>query len=77
MRKWLQTKSGLTIGIGLGMSEPGDPKGDGFVRFGHMGHVNTQMIMALLGTVETGLRAIEYEHGSGALEAASEILSSI
>jgi hypothetical protein len=27
--------------------------------------------------VETGLRAIEYEHGSGALEAASEILSSI
>ena len=77
LRKWLQTKSGLTIGIGLGMSEPGDPKGDGFVRFGHMGHVNAQMIMALLGTVETGLRAIEYEHGSGALEAASEILSSI
>jgi alanine-glyoxylate transaminase/serine-glyoxylate transaminase/serine-pyruvate transaminase len=77
LRKWLQTKSGLTIGIGLGMSEPGDPKGDGFVRFGHMGHVNTQMVMALLGTVETGLRAIEYEHGSGGLEAASKILSSI
>ena len=77
LRKWLQTKSGLTIGIGLGMSEPGDPDGDGFVRFGHMGHVNTQMIMALLGTVETGFRAIGYNHGNGALEAASEILSSI
>ena len=77
LREWLQTKSGLTIGIGLGMSEPGDPQGDGFVRFGHMGHVNTQMVMALLGTVETGLRAIEYEHGRGGLEAASEILSSI
>ena len=25
LRKWLQTKSGLTIGIGLGLSEPGDP----------------------------------------------------
>lgn len=77
LRKWLQTKSGLTIGIGLGMSEPGDPHGDGFVRFGHMGHVNTQMVMALLGTVETGLRAIGYKHGNGALEAASEVLQSI
>ena len=77
LRQWLQTKSGLTIGIGLGVSEPGDPHGDGFVRFGHMGHVNTQMVMALLGTVETGFRAIGYKHGNGALEAASEILSSI
>ena len=77
LRRWLQTKSGLTIGIGLGMSEAEDPYGDGFVRFGHMGHVNTQMVMALLGAVETGLRAIGYKHGNGALEAASEILSSI
>ena len=77
LRQWLQTKSGLTIGISLGMSEPGDPDGDGFVRFGHMGHVNTQMIMALLGAVETGFKAISYNHGNGALEAASEILSSI
>ena len=59
------------------MSEPEDPHGDGFVRFGHMGHVNTQMVMALLGAVETGLRAISYKHGDGALEAASEILSTI
>ena len=77
LRQWLQTKSGLTIGIGLGMSEPEDPHGDGYVRFGHMGHVNTQMIMALLGTVETGFRAIGFNRGNGALEAASEILSSI
>ena len=77
LRQWLQTKSGLTIGIGLGMSEAEDPHGDGFVRFGHMGHVNTQMVMALLGAVETGLRAIDYKHGKGALEAASEILSTI
>ena len=77
LRQWLQTKSGLTIGIGLGMSEAGDPNGDGFVRFGHMGHVNAQMIMALLGTVETGLNAIGYKHGCGGLEAASKVLSSI
>ncbi|NCX71139.1 MAG: aminotransferase class V-fold PLP-dependent enzyme [Rhodobacteraceae bacterium] len=77
LRQWLQTKSGLTIGIGLGMSEPGDPNGDGFVRFGHMGHVNAQMIMALLGAVEAGLNAIKYKHGNGGLEAASKVLSSI
>ena len=77
LRQWLQTKSGLTIGIGLGMSEPGDPNGDGFVRFGHMGHVNAQMVMALLGAVEAGLNAIEYKHGNGGLEAASKVLSSI
>ena len=77
LRQWLQTKSGLTIGIGLGMSEADDPYGDGFVRFGHMGHINTQMIMALLGTVETGLRALDYKFGEGALDAASEVLSSI
>ena len=77
LRQWLQTKSGLTIGIGLGMSEAGDPNGDGFVRFGHMGHVNAQMIMALLGTVETGLNAIGYKHGCGGLEAAGKVLSSI
>ncbi len=77
LRQWLQTKSGLTIGIGLGMSEPGDPNGDGFVRFGHMAHVNAQMVMALLGAVEAGLTAIEYQHGNGGLEAASKVLSSI
>ena len=77
LRQWLQTKSGLTIGIGLGMSEPGDPNGDGFVRFGHMGHVNAQMVMALLGSVDAGLNAIEYKHGNGGLEAASKVLSSI
>ena len=77
LRQWLQTKSGLTIGIGLGMSELGDPNGDGFVRFGHMGHVNAQMVMALLGSVDAGLNAIEYKHGNGGLEAASKVLSSI
>ena len=77
LRQWLQTKSGLTIGIGLGMSEPGDPNGDGFVRFGHMGHVNAQMVMSLLGAVDAGLNAIEYKHGNGGLEAASKVLSSI
>jgi alanine-glyoxylate transaminase/serine-glyoxylate transaminase/serine-pyruvate transaminase len=71
LRRWLEQKAGLTLGIGLGMASPEDPKGDGFFRFGHMGHVNAQMIMALIGTVEAGLCALDIPHGPGACEAAA------
>ncbi len=74
LRQWTQRNIGLTLGIGLGMSTPEDPKGDGFFRFGHMGHVNGQMIMGLLGGVEAGLCALNIEHGSGALEAAAKVI---
>ena len=75
LRRWTQDTAGLTLGIGLGMSTPDDPKGDGFLRFGHMGHVNAQMIMGLLGTVQAGLCALEIPHGSGAVDAAAGIIS--
>ena len=75
LRRWTQDTAGLTLGIGLGMSTPDDPKGDGFLRFGHMGHVNAQMIMGLLGTVQAGLCALEIPHGSGAVDAAASIIA--
>lgn len=75
LRMWTQTKAGLTLGIGLGMSTPSDPNGDGFFRFGHMGHVNAQMIMGMLSTVQTGLMALDIPHGSGAIEAAASVLA--
>ena len=62
---------GIILGIGLGMAPPRDPAWYGFFRLGHMGHLNGQMIMALLGSVDAGLKALEIPHGSGALEAAS------
>jgi alanine-glyoxylate transaminase/serine-glyoxylate transaminase/serine-pyruvate transaminase len=77
LRRWVERNLGLTLGIGLGMSEPDDPKGDGFFRFGHMGHVNGQMIMALLGGVEAGLTALRIPHGAGALEAAAARLAGV
>ena len=67
LRKWTEHNIGLTLGIGLGMAEPGDPAWHGFFRFGHMGHVNGQMIMGLLGGVEAGLCALGIEHGAGAV----------
>ena len=67
--------AGLTLGIGLGMATEDDPKSDGFFRVGHMGHVNAQMILGALGTIQTGLVATGLPHGVGALEAATRVLS--
>lgn len=74
LREWTSHNIGLTLGIGLGMAEPDDPAYHGFFRFGHMGHINGQMIMGLLGGVEAGMCALCIEHGGGALEAAAKVI---
>ena len=71
LRRWVEENAGLTLGIGLGMNSEGDPNADGFFRIGLMGHVNAQMIMGLIGTIETGLCALNIPHGRGATEAAA------
>lgn len=75
LRRWVQDKAGVTLGIGLGMAEPGDPAWHGFFRIGHMGHVNAHMVMGALGAIDAGLKALEVPHGPGALEAASTVLA--
>ena len=75
LRRWVEAIGGLTLGIGLGMSAPGDPKGDGFFRLGHMGHINPHMMLGALGVIEAGLKALDIPHGAGALSAAAEVIS--
>ena len=75
LRDWVEGQIGLTLGIGLGMAEAGDPARDGFFRLGHMGHVNGQMIMGLVGGMEAGMRALGIAHGGGALDAAAAVLA--
>lgn len=75
LRDWVETHLGLTLGIGLGMAPPGDPAAHGFFRIGHMGHVNGQMILGLLGGIEAGLTALEIPHGTGAMEAAAAVIA--
>ncbi|MGB7243588.1 MAG: aminotransferase class V-fold PLP-dependent enzyme [Sulfitobacter sp.] len=75
LRDWVQTNLGLTLGVGLGMAAAGDPAWHGYFRLGHMGHVNGQMIMGLLGGIQTGLTALEIPHGSGALDAAANAIA--
>jgi len=72
LRRWVEQKAGLTLGIGLGMSTSEDPQADGFFRVGHMGYLNAHMVMGLIGTVEAGLCALSIPHGSGACEAAAQ-----
>ncbi|UWQ78019.1 aminotransferase class V-fold PLP-dependent enzyme [Leisingera sp. S132] len=75
LRDWVERNLGLTLGIGLGMAAPQSPEWHGFFRLGHMGHVNGQMVMALLGGIQTGLTALGIPHGTGALEAAAQVLA--
>lgn len=75
LRNWCEHRAGLTLGIGLGMETEEDPNSDGFFRFGHMGHVNAQMIMGMLATVDAGLKALDIPHGGGAVEAAGRVIA--
>lgn len=75
LRKWLEQNAGVTLGIGLGMSEPDDPNGDGFFRIGHMGHVNAHMVLGMLASLDAGLKSLNIPHGDGAVEAATRVMA--
>ena len=71
LRRWVTDNAGLTLGIGLGMSEMGTSS-DGYFRVAHMGHVNSHMILGTLGAIEAGLCALGIPHGQGGLVAAAQ-----
>jgi alanine-glyoxylate transaminase/serine-glyoxylate transaminase/serine-pyruvate transaminase len=75
LREWTEREAGVTLGIGLGMSAPGDPGGDGFLRVAHMGHVNAHMTLGALAVMEAGMVALGIPHGEGALTAAARVVA--
>jgi alanine-glyoxylate transaminase/serine-glyoxylate transaminase/serine-pyruvate transaminase len=75
LRNWCIKNTGLTLGIGLGLAEEGQPGWDNVFRIGHMGHLNPVMLMGALGSMDTGLKALKIPHGSGALDAASAAIA--
>lgn len=75
LRAWCQSEAGVVLGIGLGVDDPNDPTSSGYFRLGHMGHVNAQMVLGLLGSIETGLIALDIPHAPGGVGAAAESLA--
>ena len=70
LRAWCEGTAGLTLGIGLGRTPA-----SAFFRIGHMGHVNAQMVLGTLATMEAGLCACDIAHGKGAVEAAARVIA--
>ncbi len=75
LRQWCEVKTGVTLGIGLGMAPSTDPAYHGFLRVGHMGHVNAHMTLGALAVMEAGMRALDIAHGPGALTAAAQVVA--
>jgi alanine-glyoxylate transaminase/serine-glyoxylate transaminase/serine-pyruvate transaminase len=75
LRDWCEAEAGVTLGIGLGMAEPGSAAYGDFLRVAHMGHVNAHMTLGALAVMEAGMRALAIPHGSGALEAAAAAIA--
>ncbi len=76
LRNWTEDRTGVTLGIGLGMSTPEDPDSDGFFRIAHMGHVNAHMTLGALASIQAALVALDIPHGQGALDAATNVIGS-
>ncbi|WP_324753479.1 pyridoxal-phosphate-dependent aminotransferase family protein [Roseovarius sp. Pro17] len=75
LRTWLEANAGVTLGVGLGMAEANDPAWHGFFRIGHMGHVNAQMVLGVLGSIEAGMAALDIPRGEGAVGAAAQVIA--
>ncbi|MCP4044593.1 MAG: aminotransferase class V-fold PLP-dependent enzyme [Gammaproteobacteria bacterium] len=75
IREWCEFEAGITLGIGLGLATQNTPEWNQYFRIGHMGHQNVAMTMAVLGAIDTAMKARGIAHGDGALEAATNILS--
>ena len=73
LRRWCEANGGVTLGIGLGMSSPADPKADGALRVAHMGHVNAHMTLGAIAVMQAGLQALGISHGDGLTAAAREV----
>lgn len=66
LRSWLSTQSGVTIGIGLGAEDPTNA-----LRLAHMGYCGDATILAVLGAIQAGMRALSIPHDRDGLDQAT------
>lgn len=75
LREWSEKNAGVTLGIGLGMAAPTEPSYGDFLRVAHMGYVNAHMTLGVLSVMEAGMRFLGIPHGTGALDAAAQVIA--
>ena len=75
LRRWCEDQAGVTLGIGLGMAEPGEYASDAWFRLAHMGHVNAHMVLGSLGVMQAGMVALGIAHGAGGVDAAARVMA--
>lgn len=75
LRQWVEQNAGVTLGIGLGMAAADDPAYHGFLRVGHMGHVNAHMVLGALSVMQAGMVALNIPHDGGGIAAACQVVS--
>lgn len=73
VREWLRDQHQVTLGFGLGMASIGDPKINSYFRIGHMGHLNSHMILGTLSSLEMGFKNFKIPHGSNGLSNAMQL----
>lgn len=75
LRAWVEDNTGLTLGLGIGMDDFGMPAEAGIFRIGHMGHLNPQMVLGALGSIEAAFIGLGIDHKRGAVDAAAQFIA--
>jgi alanine-glyoxylate transaminase/serine-glyoxylate transaminase/serine-pyruvate transaminase len=73
VREWLRDQHQVTLGFGLGMAPVGDPKINSYFRIGHMGHLNSHMVLGTLSSLEMGFKKFDIPHGNNGLANAMKL----
>ena len=75
LKTWIETNSGVELGIGLGFEGPEFFYGNSAFRIAHMGHLNPHMLLGLLASIEMGLIATGIPFNRGGVESAMNFLA--
>ena len=57
------------------MAPSTDPAYHGFLRVGHMGHVNAHMTLGALAVMQAGMAALGIPHGADGIAAAARVVA--
>jgi alanine-glyoxylate transaminase/serine-glyoxylate transaminase/serine-pyruvate transaminase len=74
-KNWIESNTGVELGIGLGFEGPEYHDGNSAFRIAHMGHLNPHMLLGVLASLEMGLIASKIPFEKGGLDNAIDYLA--